>query len=134
MSSEQLYQAFWSHLSQDPSTFRTQVGGRIYHGQAPSSPTYPLAIYNTALPGVRSTFSAGVQSDYVFRVDVYARRTAGTNKAMAISEALEDLLHKSTFSVTDNGTASCTLSSGGQVLIEDDFYRVTHEFLVQCGP
>ena len=133
MSSQQIYQAFFTKLSSS-SDFSTRVGGRIFHGQAPSSPTYPLAIYNATLPGVSTTFSAGVQSNYVFRVDIYDRRTAGTNRLLTGSKELVTLLHKSTFSVTDNGTASCTLTSGGQVLIEDDFYRITHEFLVQCGP
>ena len=133
MSSQNLYQAFWTNLS-SASLFSVNVGGRIYHGQAPSSPTYPLAIYNATLPGVSTTFSSGIQSNYVFRVDIYDRRTAGTNTLLSTSLRLEQLLHKSTFSVTDNGTASCTMTSGGQLLIEDDFYRITHEFLVQCGP
>ena len=136
----EIVKAFYGKLRSD-STFNTGLGGsassagRIFEALAPDGAAYPLCTFNLVTMDRDARFtSTGVDSDFNFRVDLYDRRTVSTETLYSLSDKLITLMHKASFAITDNGTGESLVTSDGQLLIEDEFNRISHNILVLCGP
>ena len=115
------------------STFATYISNRLFLNKANTNPTYPLAVYQVVNDDIESTFGSPARFQRVYQVDTYARATQSTLTLFSKTDSLLNTLHKSTFTVTDNGVGHIRALESGQLFIESEFKRVTQRFLLQCG-
>ncbi len=113
--------------------FSGYITNRLFLNKANTNPTYPLAVYQVVNDDIESTFGDPARFQRIYQVDTYARTTQSTTTLFSKTDALLNHLHKSTFTVTDNGVAHIRALESGQLFNESEFKRVTQRFLLQCG-
>ena len=106
---------------------------RNYEVEAPSMEVLPLLTFQIISSPLEQTFDRSLLKDYLFQVDIYARKQDGMSFLGAINKKLVDGLNGATPAITGHGSAKIDCVSEGIRFVEGEYLRITSEFRLRTG-